>query len=81
MTAIAETTPKPTAPIQITYHWVMTVQFDNGRQVATYDGSINVASGQHTRSSTYTHLREHMQQTVGTDQMIVLFFDLAPDQL
>ena len=81
MTTTTETTPTPAAPISVSYHWVMTVQFDHGRQTATYDGSINVAPGQHTRMGSYAFLREHMQQTVGTDQFVVLFFALEPNQL
>jgi hypothetical protein len=74
-------TQEASTAVEVKHHWIMTVQFDHGRRTATYDGSIGVVPGIHTRMSTYTHLREHMQQTVGVDQLVVLFFDLAPDQL
>lgn len=84
MSEPTSSTPQETtqpADTATTYHWVMTVQFDNGRQVATYDGSIGVVPGVHTRMATYTHLREHMQRNVGTNKLTVLFFDLQPNHL
>jgi hypothetical protein len=79
------TTPRTSAPTEpptpVQHHWIMTVQFDHGRRTATYDGSVGVTPGVHTRTSTYTNLREHIQRTVGSDQLIVLFFSLTPDSL
>jgi hypothetical protein len=72
-------TGKPPAPIR--HHWIVTVQFDNGRQAATYDGSVDVTSGSNTRSSVYADLRKHMGQVIGTDRFVVLFFSLTPDQI
>lgn len=71
-------TARPTSPIE--HHWIVTVQFDNGRQAATYDGSVDVTPGSNTRSSIYTDLRKHMGQVIGTDRFVVLFFSLTPNQ-
>lgn len=56
---------RPTAAIE--HHWIVTVQFDNGRQAATYDGPVDVTPGSNTRSSVYADLRK-------------LFFSLTPNQ-
>lgn len=63
------------------YHWIITVQFGNGMRTGTYDGSVDITPGINTRSSVYADLRKHMAQVVGTDQLIVLFFDLQPNRL
>ncbi|WP_432185477.1 hypothetical protein [Streptomyces tendae] len=76
-----QNTSETNAPTTADYHWVMTVQYDNGRRAATYDGPVNLVPGVHTRMATYTHLRERMQKNIGTDQFVVLFFDLQPNRL
>ncbi|MFD8771408.1 hypothetical protein [Streptomyces sp. NPDC059916] len=81
MTNSTETTSTPAAPAPVSYHWVMTVQFDHGRKTGTYNGFIDANPGRDTRGSMYKLLHQHMQQTLGVDQLFVLFFDLQPNQL
>jgi hypothetical protein len=82
MTTTTETeATTPSSPEPVSFHWIITVQWNNGRQAGTYDGSVDITAGINTRSSVYSDLRKHMGQVVGTDQFVVLFFSLAPNQI
>ncbi|MFJ4356892.1 hypothetical protein ACIP25_11545 [Streptomyces massasporeus] len=64
----------------VTYHWIMTVQTDDGRQ-ATNDGRINGVPGVHTHETTFQVVRDAMKNVVETDHFTVVFFSLTPNQL
>ncbi|WP_045563001.1 hypothetical protein [Streptomyces sp. FxanaA7] len=79
MPSTSQTTAAPeTQPTQ--FHWVMTVQTNDGRQ-ATNDGRINAVPGVHTQETTYQAVRNAMKDLVGTDHFTVVFFALHPNQL
>ncbi|MEV6669937.1 hypothetical protein [Streptomyces sp. NPDC051162] len=67
-------------PEPVEYHWIMTVQTDDGMQ-GTYDGSIGAVPGIHTRTSTYKSVRKLLVGQMGTDRFVVLFYDAQPDHL
>jgi hypothetical protein len=67
-------------PDSIDHHWIMTVQSGDGRQ-GTNDGVIGAIPGMHTRQSTYNAVRKAMADWMGTDNITVVFFTVAPNQL
>lgn len=67
-------------PQPIKHHWVMTVQTSDGR-MGTFDGSLPIVPGQHTRTSSYAAVRKHMTEQLGTENLTVLFWSLDADQL
>jgi len=75
--------PTPTpgdSPAAISFHWIMTVQTNDGRQ-GTNDGRINAVPGMHTRATTYTAVRKAMEDWMGTAEFTVVFFSLGPDEI
>jgi hypothetical protein len=64
----------------VTYHWIMTVQTNDGRQ-ATNDGRINGVPGVHTHETTFQVVRDAMKSVVETDHFTVVFFSLTPNEL
>lgn len=79
MTTAQTSTPQAAIPAPVKHHWIITTQ--TGGQMDTRDGSINVTPGLASRASVYNQIREATAQKLGTDQFVVLFFDLQPDQL
>ncbi|MFK4801686.1 hypothetical protein ACI3K5_23765 [Streptomyces sp. MPA0124] len=77
MTSTQPETPTAPEADQISLHWVMTVQTNDGRQ-ATNDGKIHAVPGVHTRETTFQAVRQAMKNVVGTDHFTVLFYALAP---
>ncbi|MFF9503820.1 hypothetical protein [Streptomyces sp. NPDC014656] len=69
-----------TASTEVTYHFVLTLQTDDGSTV-TDDGTIPVQPGTHTRAQVLNAVRAGMLQRFGLTGCSVLFFSLAPDQL
>lgn len=67
-------------PAPVAHHWIMTVQTSDGRQ-GTNDGRISAIPGTHTRESTFTALRAHMKDWIGTDNFTVVFYSLEPNDL
>ncbi|MEV5915731.1 hypothetical protein AB0M00_43475 [Streptomyces chartreusis] len=80
MTTTAETTATTGQPDPILFHWVMTVQTNDGRQ-ATNDGRINAIPGIHDHQSTYKAVQAAMKDVVGTDHFTVVFFSIRPNQI
>jgi hypothetical protein len=80
MTAQSEQATTSQAPATVMYHWIMTIQSGNGR-IATSDGSVNVTPGTHTRTQTYDLLLKDVRERFNLPDAVVLFFDLAVDQL
>lgn len=64
----------------VKHHWIITTQTDRGH-LRTDSGSVNATPGETSRAVVYEQIRDAMTQKYNTDQFIVLFFDLAPDQL
>ena len=62
------------------YHWVMTVQADDGRQ-GTNDGLVNVIPGLHTHQSTYTEVLRAVKEWIDSDNVTVLHYAIALNQL
>jgi hypothetical protein len=58
----------------------MTVQTNDGRQ-GTTDGVVNVTPGIDTQQSTYTEVLRAVKQWVGTENVTVLFYAVAPNTL
>lgn len=79
MTTTATETNKTSTPEPISLHWIMTVQTSDGRQ-GTNDGKITAVPGTHTRQQTFTAIRAHMKDWIGTDNFTVVFYSIAPDQ-
>lgn len=79
-TAPAETTTPTSQPDPISFHWVMTVQTNDGRQ-ATNDGKISAVPGLHTHETTFQAVRNAMKDVVGTDHFTVVFYSLTPNQI
>jgi hypothetical protein len=67
-------------PTPITHHWVMTVQDADGRQ-GTNDGQIGAVPGIHTDESTFTTVLNGMKKWMGTENITVLFYRLAPNEI
>lgn len=67
-------------PAATAYHWLMTVQTNNGRQ-GTNDGIVQVTPGIDTRQSTYTEVLRAMREWTGTDSITVLFYSLEPNDI
>lgn len=65
---------------QVVYHWIMTVRTNDGRQ-GSRDGRINVVPGVHTHEGSYETVRKLMEEWLGVDDLTVVFFSLAPNQL
>ncbi|WP_301124554.1 hypothetical protein [Streptomyces cacaoi] len=64
----------------VTFHWIMTLQTGNGRQV-TSDGTIPVRGGA-TRQQVCAQLHAAVEQHFGlTGGSVILFFSLEPDNL
>jgi len=80
MTTTAETATPAQHPDPISFHWIMTVQTNDGRQV-TNDGKVGAVPGLHTRETTFQAVRDSMKGLVGTDNFTVLFFSLAPNAI
>jgi hypothetical protein len=74
------TSTQTDTPDLVKHHWIITTQTARG-QLSTSTGSVSATPGVTTRTSTYEQVLEAMTQKHGTDQFVVLFFDLAPDQL
>lgn len=68
------------APAPVTFHWIMTVQTETGRQ-GTNDGSVAVTPGVDTDESTYTSVLRAMRQWVGVENVTVLYYRLAPSAI
>ncbi|MEU6112588.1 hypothetical protein [Streptomyces albidoflavus] len=64
------------------YHWVLTLQYDNGRQLATREGLLPAPPGL-TRQQAYLAVSRHVCAVLGIpDQAcVVTHFSLAPNQL
>ncbi|WP_049979201.1 hypothetical protein, partial [Streptomyces wadayamensis] len=64
------------------YHWVLTLQYDNGRQLATRQGLLPVQPGM-TRQQAYLAVCQDVCAELGIpDQAcVVTHFSLAPNQL
>lgn len=76
-----QTTSAPAdGPAAVSYHWLMTVQTNDGRQ-GTNDGRINAIPGVHTRATTYTAVRKAMEDWMGTPNFTVVFFSLEPNEI
>jgi hypothetical protein len=67
------------APV-VAYHWIMTVQTDDGRQ-GTNDGQIGALPGIHTDESTYTTVLNGMKKWMETEQVTVVFYRLVPNAI
>lgn len=80
MTTTATETTEASHPDPILFHWVMTVQTNDGRQ-ATNDGRINAIPGVHDHESTFKAVRAAMKDLVGTDHFTVVFFSIRPNQI
>jgi len=80
VTATATETAEPSTPEPISLHWIMTVQTSDGRQ-GTNDGKITAVPGTHTRETTFTAIRKHMADWIGTDNFTVVFYSLTPNQI
>ena len=80
MTTTAETTAPTGNPEPILFHWIMTVQTNDGRQ-ATNDGRISGTPGVHTHETTFQVIQNAMKDVVGTDHFTVVFFSLTPNAL
>jgi len=78
-TTTTEAATQASPPEPITLHWIMTIQTSDGRQ-GTNDGQISAVPGVHTHAETYTVVRAHMKDWIGTDNFTVVFFSLTPNQ-
>jgi len=72
--------PQTTEPAPVLYHWIMTVQTDDGRQ-ATNDGTANVLPGIHSQGVTYSNVLTEMKKWMGTEQATVVFYRLVPNAI
>jgi hypothetical protein len=72
--------PTPTQPNAIPHHWIMTVQSSDGRQ-GTSDGRIDVIPGIHTDETTYSTVLNGMREWIGSTNITVLFYRLAPNEV
>nr|WSZ21161.1 hypothetical protein OH837_48820 [Streptomyces canus] len=79
-TAPTEVTTTNSKTDPISFHWVMTVQTNDGRQ-ATNDGKIGAIPGVHTHETTYQAIRTSMTDLVGTDHFTVVFFSITPNAI
>jgi hypothetical protein len=64
------------------FHFVFTVtwQIAKGVESNTFEGTITSRAGQ-TRQDLYNAVRQHAISKIGTSQIYVTFFDLAPNKL
>ncbi|MFD6238945.1 hypothetical protein ACFWFV_05375 [Streptomyces diastaticus] len=64
------------------YHWVLTLQYSNGRQLATREGLLSASPGL-TRQQAYLAVSQQVCAALGiSDQACVItHFSLAPNQL
>ncbi|MFD9124934.1 hypothetical protein [Kitasatospora sp. NPDC059571] len=60
------------------YHWIITAAHQ-GRQ-ASAEGILDLTPGS-SRRDAYTMIYNHMAERFGADGVLVLFFDLQPEQL
>lgn len=79
MTAQTETTQASLAA-PVAHHWIATIQTTSGL-IATDDGSIDAIPGVHTHTSTFRAVQACIAEMRGTDDYVLLFFSLTPDQL
>jgi hypothetical protein len=76
-----QTSSTPTNnPATTAYHWLMTVQTNDGRQ-GTNDGIVQVTPGIDTRQSTYVEVLRAMREWIGMNSITVLFFSLEPNTI
>lgn len=80
MTTAQTSTSQAATPAPIKHHWIITTQTAQGN-LSTNSGSIDVTPGLTSRASAYNELREAVGRKLRTDQFVVLFFDLQPDQI
>lgn len=80
MTASAPDVAAASQPDPISFHWIMTVQTNDGRQ-ATNDGKVGAVPGLHTHETTFRAVRDSMKGLVGTDHFTVVFFSLTPNAI
>ncbi|MCZ4513491.1 hypothetical protein O3Q52_36170 [Streptomyces sp. ActVer] len=67
-------------PAIVAHHWIMTVQSADGRQ-GTSDGNIDVIPGVHTDEATYSRVLNGMREWIGSENITVLFYRLAPSTI
>ncbi|MGW9291311.1 hypothetical protein ACWGRN_24615 [Streptomyces albidoflavus] len=64
------------------HHWVLTLQYDNGRQLATREGLLPVLPGM-TRQQAYLGIHQAVcaDLRIQDGRCVVTHFSLAPNQL
>ena len=63
-----------------TYHWILSVQFQGG-VMKTHDGTHTPENSQATRSDIFDAVVDAVKARYGGAPIVVLYFDLAPNDL
>jgi hypothetical protein len=63
------------------YHWIITLQCEgiDGPRTGTFSGTLTAPGA--TRRQVYDKLADDAKRKIGSDDVVVLFFSLEPDEL